>query len=164
MVSVKCEYANYQSKNKRDYFVYTDVEVSGHAEYSDMHHTTGIKLCAGISACCYGIRRLIDEGQFNVEIRKGYFHIWTERRFSLKQALDRESVYALNTLVCQLYELYVLYPNYFKKFDLVDVKEKIEDEQKTNERNNEWCGREPKHRKKNLQHMGIHSLIEKTHS
>ena len=161
MVSVKCDYVNCMGKNKKDYFVYTDIEVTGHADYSDMNHTTGIKLCAGISACCYGIRRIIDDGQFNIEIRKGYFHIWTERSKNLKQSLDRDSVYALNTLVCQLYELYCLYPSYFKTFDLVDVKEKIDDETKrTNEQ--QWSGREPSpKRKRNMQRMGIHSLIEK---
>lgn len=159
MVSIKCEYANYQSKSKKDYFVYTDIKVSGHADYSGMHHTTGIKLCAGISACCYGIRRLIDDDQFNIEIKKGYYHIWTERRKDLRHALDKDSVHALNTLVCQLYELYCTYPEYFKTFDLVDVKEKIEDERKrTNDE--QWCGSEPRRKKHKL---GIHSLIEETY-
>lgn len=144
MVSVKCEYANYQKgKAKKDYFIFTDIEVSGHADASDMHHTTGIKLCAGISACCYGINRLIDQNQFNVEIKKGYFHIWTDYRHNLRQALDRDSVYALNTLVCQLYELYCAYGKYFKSFELIDVKEKIEDEiKRTNEQ--QWSGHNSK--------------------
>lgn len=144
MVSVKCEYANYQKgQNKKDYFIFTDIEVSGHADANDMHHTTGIKLCAGISACCYGINRLIDQNQFNVEIKKGYFHIWTDYKSNLRTQLDRDSVYALNTLVCQLYELYCAYGKYFKSFELVDVKEKIEDEIK---RRNEqqWSGHNSK--------------------
>ena len=50
-----------------------------------------------------------------------------ERKKNLKQYLDKASVYALNTLVCQLYELYLEYPTSFKSFDLIDVKENYED-------------------------------------
>lgn len=162
MISVKCEYFNDQTKkSKKDYFIYTNIEVCGHADASDMHHTTGIKLCAGVSACCYGIRRLLDDNEFNIEIRKGYFHVWTEYTKNLRQALDRDSVYALNTLVCQLYELYCEYSKYFKTFDLVDIKEKIEDVRK--QTNEQWGGSEPR-RKKHTNKLGIHSLIEETHS
>jgi uncharacterized protein YsxB (DUF464 family) len=148
-------------KTKRDYFIFTDIEVSGHAETLNLNHTTGIKICAGISACCYGIRRLIDDDQFKMDIKKGYFHVWTNIRTDLRANLDRDSVHALNTLVCQLYEIYCEYPMAFKSFELVDVKEKIEDERK--QRNNEqWNEREPR-RKKNLQGVGFCSLIEKTH-
>ena len=158
MISVKCEYVNCQTKaGKKDYFIYTNIEVSGHADATDMHHTTGIKLCAGVSACCYGIRRLLDDFQFNVEIRKGYFHVYTEYSKNLRQVLDRESVYALNTLVCQLYELYCEYSKYFKTFDLIDIKEKIEDEKRTNE---QWGGNEPPRKKHKV---GFYSLIEDTY-
>lgn len=162
MIQVRCEYINAMGKTKKDYFIFTDIEVSGHAETLNLNHTTGIKICAGISACCYGIRRLIDDDQFKMEIKKGYFHIWTNIRTDLKANLDRDSVHALNTLVCQLYEIYCEYPMAFKSFELVDVKEKIEDERK--QRNNEqWGDNEPKRRKKNLQGVGFCSLIEKTH-
>lgn len=163
MVSVRCEYFNAVGKTKRDYFIYTDIEVSGHANALDMPHTTGIKVCAGISACCYGIRRLLDEEQFNITIRSGYFRVWTDRRKNLKANLDRDSVFALNTLVCQLYELYCAYPTSFKSFDLVDVKEKIEDERKRSDEQ-QWSGREPRRsRKRKLQGVGFHTIIEKTH-
>lgn len=125
MVSVKCNYANFPNKWGEDYFIYTDIEVTGHADTLNMNHTTGIKLCAGISACCNGIVNLIDPIRFNVEIGKGYFHIWTERKKGIRNYLDKSSVYALNTLVCQLFALYKDYPSYFKTFDLVDVKEKL---------------------------------------
>lgn len=162
MIEVRCEYVNLQSKTKRDYFIFTDIMVEGHANSNNLPHTTGIKVCAGVSACCYGIRRLLDENQFKLELKNGYFHVWTERRYDLKQVLDRDSVYALNTLVCQLYELYCTYPNTFKSFELIDVKEKIEDEQ--NQRTNEqWGEREPKPRKKrNLQGVGIRAINEST--
>ena len=125
MVSVKCNYINYPTKLGDDYFIYTDVEVMGHADTLNMNHTTGIKLCAGISACCNGIVKLINSLKFNVEVRKGYFRVWTDRKKDIRHCLDKTSVYALNTLVCQLYELYCDYPSYFKTFDLVDVKEKL---------------------------------------
>lgn len=155
MISVKCEYANYPSKSGRDYFVYTNIEVCGHADTSGMNHTTGIKVCAGVSACCYGIRRLLDENQFNVEIKKGYFRVWTDRSANLKQVLDRDSVNALNTLICQLYELYCEYSIYFSSFDLIDVKEKIADEKRRSE---QCSGSEPRSRKKHK--LGFYSLIE----
>lgn len=161
MVSVKCEYGNYPSKGGKDYFIFTNIEVVGHADYTGMHHTTGIKLCAGISACCYGIRRLLDDDQFNVEIKKGYFRVWTNYIKDLKHELDRDSVYALNTLVCQLYELYCGYPEYFKLFDLIDIKEKIVDEERRNN-DEQWSGSEPR-RKKHKHKLGFHSLIEETH-
>ena len=159
MVSVKCEYANFPSKSGKDFFVYTLIEVSGHADATSMNHTTGIKLCAGISACCYGIRRLIDDGQFNHEIRKGYFKVWTNKTHDLKHSLDRDSVFALNTLICQLYELYCEYPIYFSSFELCDVKEKILNEEKrTNDE--QWSGSEPRRKKHKL---GLYSLVEKTY-
>lgn len=161
MISVKCEYINAMGKTKKDYFIFTNIEVSGHAEHTG--HTTNIKVCAGISACCIGIRRLIDDSQFNVEYKSGYYHVWTNKKQDLKTSLDRDSVHALNTLVCQLYEIYCLYPTAFKSFDLIDIKEKIEDERK---RNNEqcWSGHQPRKSKGSLQGVGFHTIIEKTRS
>ena len=157
MVEVKCKYANFQSKAKSDYFIYTDIEVRGHADANDMNHTTGIKVCAGISACCYGIRRLINDDQYNVEIRKGYFHVWTNKRIDLKQTLDKESVYALNTLVCQLYEIYNEYHAVFKSFDLVDVKKEYEKyEERTNEQPSGYVPRSKRKGKR----LGLYSLNE----
>lgn len=162
MVQVKCEYLNVPSKSGRDYFIFTDIEVMGHAETLDMSHTTGIKVCAGISACCYGIRRLLDDNQFNHECRKGYFHVWTDRTKNLKPTLDRDSVHALNTLVCQLFEIYNEYPMLFTSFDLIDVKEKIENERK---REQQFSGHNGRPRKRNLQdNVGLYSLIEKARS
>lgn len=131
MVEVKCEYVNLMHKTKltsTDYFVFLDIEVKGHAEHTG--YVNNMKVCAGISAVCHGINRLMNSNQYAVVYEKGYFHCWTERRFNLK-ALDKDSVYALNTIVCQLYEIFKSYPNAFKSFELVDVKEKIDDEENT---------------------------------
>lgn len=148
MIKVKCYYTNEQSKSGKDYFIYTDIEVMGHADHTG--YTTNIKVCAGVSACCYGIRRLIDEGQYTIEVAKGYFHIWTNKVRNLKSTLDRDSVYALNTLVCQLYEIYCQYPTAFKLFELIDVKEKLKnDEQQTRIR-----------KKRRTRGMGLYSIIE----
>ena len=163
MVEVKFDYLNIPSKNGRDYFIYTDVEVKGHAEHTG--YTNNLKVCAGISACCYGIQRCINTEQFKLEISKGYFHCWTNKRENLKETLDRDSVYALNTLLCQLYEIYINYPNAFKSFDLIDVKEIIEDERRKRNDEQQWGGSEPRkpRRKRNLQGVGIYSLIKGTH-
>ena len=126
MIEVKAEYVNLQKITKTyktDYFVYTNVEVKGHAEHTG--YTNNIKVCAGVSACCHGIMRLISEWQFNTKIDNGYFRVWLDRTSQFK-ALDKESVYAINTLVCQLFELYKDYPNAFKSFELIDVKENYE--------------------------------------
>ena len=157
MIEVKASYINAMGKTKKDYFIFTDVEVKGHGEHTG--YTNNIKVCAGISACCVGVRRLIDEGQFNLEIKKGYFHCWTERKHNLKQSLDRDSVHALNTLICQLYEIYCLYPNAFKSFDLIDIKENIEDERKRIDEQ-QWCGSEPR-KKRNIQRMGLRAISKK---
>ena len=158
MIKVVGKYINAMGKTKKDYFIFTDVEVTGHAEHTG--YTTNMRVCAGISACCVGIRRLIDEGQFFLEIEKGHFHCWTERKHNLKQTLDRDSVHALNTLICQLYELYTLYPTAFKSFDLIDIKENIEDERKRNDEQ-QWGGDEPRKPKRNLQRMGLCPIIKK---
>lgn len=157
MISVKGEYINLQSKSKKDYFIFTDIEVEGHAEHTG--YTTNIRVCAGISACCYGIRRLLNDLQFNFKYRKGYFHVWTDYRENLRSTLDRDSVHALNTLICQLYEIYLLYPSAFKSFDLIDVKEKIDDERKRKQ-NNGKC--EPRSRKRTR--VGFYSFIEEPHN
>lgn len=120
MVEVRCEYINMPSKGN-DYFIFTNVEVKGHAEHTG--HTNNIKVCAGISACCYGINRLVNVSQYILEYKSGYFHCYTNKTHDIKHTLDKDTTYALNTLVCQLYEIYRNYPNAFKKFDLIDLKE-----------------------------------------
>lgn len=160
MIEVKCKYANFQSKAKSDYFIYTDIEVLGHADANDMNHTTGIKVCAGVSACCYGIRRLLNDDQFNVEIRKGYFHVWTNHKYDLKQTLDRESVYALNTLVCQLYEIYNEYHGAFKSFDLIDVKESYDNYERIRKSSEQQPSGYVPRRKRKGKRLGLYSLNE----
>lgn len=119
MIEVRCVYYNAKTKGD-DYFIFTDVEVKGHSENNG--YTMNNRICAGISACCFGIKDLINKAQYELEIRSGYFHCTT---FKTKDAYnkDKQSAYALNTLVCQLYSIYKQYPSSFKCFDLIDEKE-----------------------------------------
>lgn len=149
MIKVRCDYINEQNKRKEDYFIFTDIEVIGHAEKSG--YTNNIRVCAGVSAICYGINRLIDSEQFVLEYDVGYFHCYTTRTKDLRHILDKDSVYALNTLVCQLFEIYNKYPTSFKSFELVDVKEKYEDGKNNQPR---------KRRKKGNRRVGLYSTIE----
>ena len=95
---------------------------------------------------------------FHVEYRSGYFHIWLERKLNreLAKSLDKESVYALNTLVCQLFEIYNNYPNAFKCFELND-KGDIENERRTKQTTNDGERKPFRQRRK----MGLSSLMEK---
>ncbi len=151
MISFKAKYINLPNKGGTDYFIYTDIEVCGHSSKAGSY-TNNIRLCAGVSACCYGMRRVIDDSQFDLECRSGYFHIVVHPSKDMKRKLDKASVYALNTLVCQLYELYLEYPKSFNSFDLIDVKENYDYERNKNNK--------PKFRKPRKKRMGLYSLIK----
>lgn len=131
MVEVICKYFN-KGKKKEDEFIYTDVLVKGHA--SNIDYSTNNKVCAGISACCFGIKNIIDVTQYHLSIGEGYFHC---QRTTNALTRDKQSIYALNTLVCQLYEIYRNYPNSFKCFELVDVKE---NKNGWKQNNKKWMG------------------------
>lgn len=117
MIEVRCKYTNMKSKLKGDYFIYTEVEVIGHAQ--NLGYSTNNKVCAGVSACCFGIKRLIDISLCTLELKSGYFKCIRSTPSIKEPTTD----YALNTLVCQLYELYRNYPSSFKCFELIDIKE-----------------------------------------
>ena len=156
MIEVKASYVNlqkvYKNGNKTDYFVYTDLLVQGHASHTG--YTNNTKVCAGISACCNGIKRLIADYQFHIEIRSGYFHVWTNKEEL--GVLDKESVYAINTCVCQLFEIWKEYPKAFKSFELIDIKENYEEYvRKQNERNKQKAKRWRERNK-----LGLTSYLE----
>ena len=155
MIEVKCEYYNDKTKLGKDYFVYTNIEVKGHAEHTGSVNNT--KVCAGVSAICYGINRLINDLQYGYVCEKGYFHCWTERLHNLRANLDKDTVYALNTVVCQLYEIYCQYPNAFKSFELIDIKEKVENARKSNPngKHNKQC-----YTRRGKRKMGLYSSIQ----
>lgn len=143
MIKVRCEYINLNKKGRNDYFVFTDIEVEGHA--TNTGYDNNIKVCAGISAITGGIARLLNSDQYHLEVRKGYYHVYTNRNHDLKQTLDKDSVYALNTMVCQLYEIYRNNPNAFKTFELIDKGEENHEE-KCSKTNNTCERRKGKHR------------------
>lgn len=153
MVEVKASYANFvkETKNtKTDRFVYFDVEVKGHAEHTG--YNTNTRVCAAISACCLGIVRILDRDAYHVDYHKGYFHVYLGTTITEKNItwLDKESMYALNTLVCQLFEIYNNYPNAFKCFELNDIKETINYER--TKQNNYTRGKRK---------LGLYSITEK---
>lgn len=152
MIDVRCEYVNLQTKRGNDYFVFTDIEVCGHA--TNTGYDNNIKVCAGISAVTGGIARLLNGDQFHIEVRKGYYRVYTNRNHDLKQSLDRDSVYALNTMVCQLYEIYRNNPNAFKSFELID-KGVTNYEEKPNNTNN-TCDK----RRKGKHRLDLNCLTE----
>ena len=126
MIEVRIVYTNVPKITKNchaDFFIYKEIEVKGHAENSGYYNN--IRVCAGISAVTLGIIRLINDCQYQVEHRRGYFHMWTNWQInkSFKQQVDRDTVYAMNTVLCQLYEIYKNYPTAFKSFDIIEEKE-----------------------------------------
>ena len=156
MIEVKVIYTNLPKitkHTKTDFFVYREVEVKGHAEHTG--YTNNTRVCAGISAITLGIIRLLDE-QHKVEYHKGYFHVHVDRAINqeFKDVCDKESVYALNTLVCQLYEIYKNYPNAFKSFDLIEEKENIENETRKSSNSNTKRTSRKQHK------LGLYSITE----
>ena len=156
MLEVKIRYVNLPKTTKytkSDFFVYKDIEVKGHAEHTGYVNNT--RVCAGVSACTLGIMRLLDE-QHHVEHERGYFHVWLSRAVTqeFKKTCDMESVYALNTLVCQLYEIYLNYPNAFKKFDLIEEKENNDEQEKSKQPTKRF-------RKRKYNKLGLYSISQK---
>lgn len=155
MIEVKVRYTNVPkiTKNRKDdFFIYREVLVQGHAEHTG--YTNNTRVCAGISACTLGIIRLLD-GMHHVDYHKGYFHVWLEQEPNkeFKNRCDKESVYALNTLVCQLFEIYKNYPNAFKSFDLIEEKENNDETRKSSNSNTKRTSRK--------QHkLGLYSITE----
>lgn len=155
MIEVKVIYTNLPHTTKHtktDFFVYREVEVKGHAEHTG--YTNNTRVCAGISAITLGIIRLLDE-KHKVEYSKGYFHVHVDCKIDkeFRNTCDKESVYALNTLVCQLFEIYKNYPNAFKRFDLIEEKENNDETRKSSNSNTKRTSRK--------QHkLGLYSITQ----
>ena len=124
MIEVIVEYFNKKyKKQSNDMFIYPTFIVKGHA--NNGYSSDCIKVCAGVSACVIGIRRLIDPNQYDVKYEKGYFELRMRKMCSDRNDIyiDMDTAYALNTLLCQLYDLNVMYPSQFSRFDMYEVKE-----------------------------------------
>lgn len=125
MIEVICKYYNRCKKRNstNDYFVYPYFLVKGHANNGTSKEC--IQVCAGVSACVTGLLRLIDTTQYSIIFKSGHFEIKVQRSIE-NGYIDEDTNYALNTLLCQLYDLYKTYPNQFSRFDMIEVKENEE--------------------------------------
>ena len=122
------KYVPLTTKTGKDNFQYCEVEVKGHSLNCDAREH--IQVCSAISAVCNGIYRLLNDLDFDYKYGNGYFHIVRKRSCYLKDynynfRVDSDSNYALNTILCQLYEIYLQYPKHFTKFDLIELKEYV---------------------------------------
>lgn len=127
MISVMFKYVYSSTKTGRDDFQYCEVEVSGHSAHTDAREQ--IQVCSAVSAIVNGIYRLVDDTQFFYDYGNGYFHIVRRKSCHatksgvLKERVDKDTNLALNTILCQLYEVYLHYPKHFIRFDLIELKE-----------------------------------------
>ena len=124
MIEVEVHYRYKKVHNKNnDYFIYPYFLVKGHANNGS--HDECLRVCGGISACIIGIQRLIDTCQYKVTCKSGLFELVSNKTTS--GYIDMDTNYALNTLLCQLYDLRNMYPNQFSRFEMIEIKEKKEE-------------------------------------
>lgn len=123
MIEVEVHYYHKVKKYKgNDYFIYPYFLVRGHA--NNGNRDDNIRVCGGVSACIIGIIRLIDLSQYNIKCKSGLFEINVNcGKIDDNSHIDEDTNYALNTLLCQLYDLYLMYPNQFSRFNIYEVKE-----------------------------------------
>lgn len=124
MIEVEVQYRQRCVKNKNnDYFVYPYFLVRGHANNGTSVEC--IRVCAGISACVIGIQRLIDYNQYSVKCKSGLFEIILRKSLNDHTFVDEDTNYALNTLLCQLFDLKNMYPTQFSRFDMIEIKGEV---------------------------------------
>ena len=154
MIEVLVQYRQRCIKNKNnDYFVYPYFRVKGHANNGTS--MDNIKVCAGVSACVTGVLRLVDTMKYSVKSKSGLFEITlTDSKVTDKTHIDEDTNYALNTLLCQLYDIFIMYPAQFSKFDMIEIKgEENGEENKSNTKK-----RKPKpFRKLKQERLGFHA-------
>lgn len=113
MITVK---AKYLSRRTRDGIVviYTELIVEGHASNGDMD---SIKCCAGVTAVLLGFAKIVSGAHDYVKLDKGcfYYRLWDTK------CNEKETRYALDLVINQLYEIYKTYPSLFKKFELIEI-------------------------------------------
>lgn len=132
MIEVVCTYIQRCRKkdNCNDFFVYPYFLVKGHANNGTSKEC--IQVCAGVSACVTGLLRLLDTTQYKITFKSGLFEIKSNKTLKdEKSYIDLDTCYALNTLLCQLYDLWKMYPNQFSRFKMIEVKENENYERKS---------------------------------
>lgn len=114
MIEVKVTFSKKTYKSGRENFIYKDISVTGHSSDGTIN---SIKCCAGVTAITCGLVNLINGEEGNtIEINKGYFHFHSIRYYD-------EINYAINALVFQLDNISCIYPQFFKDFQFIEVKE-----------------------------------------
>lgn len=126
MISVVFKYVYHITKTGKDNFQYCEVEISGHSAKTDAREQ--LQVCSAVSAICNGIYRLFNDLQFTYEYDNGYFHAvrkkscWVHNG-KFNNIVDSDTNHALNTILCQLFEVYQHYPKHFSRFDIIELKE-----------------------------------------
>lgn len=127
MIEVIVHYYHFSTafKKTNDYFIYPYFMVKGHANNGTTEEC--MRVCSGVSACVLGLYRLFDYNQYEVTYKSGLFEVKLRNHQKITDKyVDRDTCYALNTLLCQLFELQKLYPSQFSKFDMIEIKENYE--------------------------------------
>lgn len=113
MIEVYVEYTLVTYASGREYFKYRTFNVKGHAD--NLGGTKGIKCCAGVTACLVGLTRLLGQGEnYSYELKSGEFNF-----FQHGDCSNTEINHYMNLILCQLFDIYQMYPSFFSKFETV---------------------------------------------
>lgn len=111
-IKVYVEYGLVVKCSGQEYYQYKDFLVEGHAD--NLGGVSGVKCCAGVTAVLLGLQRLLDtQGNYKYEFRNGYFRLtqygdeWTNKELNTY----------LNLVLCQLYDIKLIYPDFFSSFE-----------------------------------------------
>lgn len=120
-IVVEVEYCNvHTGRNKQtDLFIYPTFIVKGHANDGTIN---SIKCCAGVTAILSGLKRLVVGGDKDTcVLKRGYFEyrLINKKLEIIKENIDTQ--YALNVALCQLFNVYKMYPSLFEKFEMREV-------------------------------------------
>ena len=112
MISVYAEYGVVVKECGTEQFQYKTIEIKGHAD--NLEGTKGIKCCAGVSAIIIGFADTL-------ETSNGYSYKFDNGLFTLinseSNMSDKQLNHYINLVLCQLYAVYQIYPQFFSKFE-----------------------------------------------
>ena len=116
MISVEIQYLRKKMYGD-DAYIFTDFKVEGHANDGS---PSAIKCCAGVTAITLGLTRIMTGLYDKLIISKGLFHYTCD---GIKSGhIDWQTHYALNCMLCQLFEIQKIYPQFFKTFEMIERK------------------------------------------
>ena len=111
MIKVYVEYGLVVKSSGTEYYKYKTIQVSGHAD--NLGGTQGIKCCAGVTAVLLGLTRLLCQGEnYSYELKKGYFSLTQHEPLENKELNSY-----INLVLCQLYDISQIYPQFFSSFE-----------------------------------------------